>query len=176
MLVKEATLTLSDGDEADIVIADTLHDIGDLPTLLVVPASEVTQFVREGAVACLPDTLGREDLLAALYAASRGLAVTTASTLADLADDDSETRPGLSESEDHSNDEFGRSRSVALTERERQVLALLAEGESNKAIARRLGISLHTTKFHVASLLAKLGATGRTDAVAQAIRIGALML
>lgn len=63
-----------------------------------------------------------------------------------------------------------------ITAREAEVLALLAEGASNKAIARRLGISVHTAKFHVASLLDKLDATGRTDAVAHAARIGLLDL
>jgi DNA-binding CsgD family transcriptional regulator len=64
----------------------------------------------------------------------------------------------------------------ALTRRELEVLALLAEGESNKAIARRLGISPHTAKFHVGSLIDKLDATGRTEAVAQAARIGIIQL
>jgi DNA-binding CsgD family transcriptional regulator len=55
-----------------------------------------------------------------------------------------------------------------LAPRELDVLALLAEGASNKTIARQLGISVHTAKFHVSSLLDKLDATGRTDAVAHA--------
>jgi DNA-binding CsgD family transcriptional regulator len=63
-----------------------------------------------------------------------------------------------------------------LTPRERDVLALLAEGCSNKEIARTLGISVHTSKFHVGSLLDKLDATGRTDAVAHAARRGIINL
>ena len=63
-----------------------------------------------------------------------------------------------------------------LTPREIEVLRLLAEGASNKAIARRLGISVHTAKFHVGSLLDKLDAVGRTDAVAHAARIGVIQL
>jgi DNA-binding CsgD family transcriptional regulator len=66
--------------------------------------------------------------------------------------------------------------SVDLTARELEVLALLAEGASNKLIARRLGISGHTAKYHVASLLEKLDAVSRTDAVAHAARIGVLHL
>jgi DNA-binding CsgD family transcriptional regulator len=66
--------------------------------------------------------------------------------------------------------------SVDLTARELEVLALLAEGASNKLIARRLGISAHTAKYHVASLLEKLDAVSRTDAVAHAARIGVLHL
>jgi DNA-binding CsgD family transcriptional regulator len=65
---------------------------------------------------------------------------------------------------------------VALTARELEVLALLAEGASNKLIARRLGISTHTAKYHVASLLEKLDAVSRTDAVTNAARIGVLHL
>jgi DNA-binding CsgD family transcriptional regulator len=64
----------------------------------------------------------------------------------------------------------------ALTPREIQVLNLLAEGASNKSIARRLGISVHTVKFHVASLLDKFEAIGRTDAVAHALRLGVIEL
>ena len=65
---------------------------------------------------------------------------------------------------------------VPLTARELEVLTLLAEGASNKMIARRLGISVHTAKFHVGSLLDKLDAVGRTDAVAHAARLGVINL
>jgi DNA-binding CsgD family transcriptional regulator len=67
-------------------------------------------------------------------------------------------------------------RDVLLTPRELEVLTLLAEGMSNKAIARRLGISVHTAKFHVGALLDKLDAIGRTDAVAHAARRGVIQL
>jgi DNA-binding CsgD family transcriptional regulator len=63
---------------------------------------------------------------------------------------------------------------VQLTPRELEVLALLVEGASNKMIGRRLGISVHTAKFHVGSLLDKLDAVGRTDAVAHAARLGVI--
>jgi DNA-binding CsgD family transcriptional regulator len=63
-----------------------------------------------------------------------------------------------------------------LTPREIQVLALVAQGASNKEIARRLGISVHTAKFHVGQLLDKLDAIGRTEAVAHAARLGVLHL
>jgi len=63
-----------------------------------------------------------------------------------------------------------------LTARELQVLELLAEGLSNKAIALRLGISDQTVKFHVASLSGKLGAANRTDAVRRAVRRGLIAL
>jgi DNA-binding CsgD family transcriptional regulator len=65
---------------------------------------------------------------------------------------------------------------IELTPRELDVLSLMAEGASNKAIARQLGISVHTAKFHVGSILDKLDATGRTDAVAHAARRGVINL
>ena len=63
-----------------------------------------------------------------------------------------------------------------LTERERQVVTLLAEGLSNKLIADRLGISDHTAKFHVNGVMAKLGAGTRTEAVVEAVRRGLVTL
>jgi two-component system, NarL family, nitrate/nitrite response regulator NarL len=63
-----------------------------------------------------------------------------------------------------------------LTDRERQVVALLAEGLSNKLIADRLGISDHTAKFHVNGVMAKLGASTRTEAVVEAVRRGVVTL
>ena len=59
-----------------------------------------------------------------------------------------------------------------LTARERDVLAGLADGLSNKAIAVRLGISDETVKFHVSAIFGKLHASNRTDAVRQALRRG----
>jgi DNA-binding NarL/FixJ family response regulator len=64
----------------------------------------------------------------------------------------------------------------SLTPRELEVLALLAEGLSNKSIARRLEISDQTVKFHVASIYGKLGAANRTDAVRRAVRRGLVVL
>jgi len=65
---------------------------------------------------------------------------------------------------------------LALTPRERSVLELVAAGRSNRAIAVELGMSEHTAKFHVRSLLDKLGAETRADAVARAARRGLLTL
>jgi DNA-binding NarL/FixJ family response regulator len=64
----------------------------------------------------------------------------------------------------------------SLTPREIEVLGMLAEGEGNKGIARRLGISEHTVKFHVGSILAKLEASSRTEAVTIGVRQGLIML
>lgn len=66
--------------------------------------------------------------------------------------------------------------SQPLTGREREVVGLLAEGLSNKEIALRLGIAPDTAKFHVARVIDKLDATGRTDAVAHAARRGVIHL
>jgi DNA-binding NarL/FixJ family response regulator len=64
----------------------------------------------------------------------------------------------------------------ALTPREAEVLRLLAEGSSNREIAVRLNISEHTIKFHIRSILGKLGAASRTEAVARGLRSGLIDL
>ena len=64
----------------------------------------------------------------------------------------------------------------ALTAREREVLSLVAEGLSNKAIAATLGISDQTVKFHVAAISGKLGAANRTETVRLAVRLGLVIL
>jgi DNA-binding NarL/FixJ family response regulator len=63
-----------------------------------------------------------------------------------------------------------------LTERELQVLELLAEGIGNREIATRLKISEHTVKFHISSILGKLQASSRTEAVTYGIRQGLIVI
>ena len=63
-----------------------------------------------------------------------------------------------------------------LTPREIEVLRMMAEGLGNKEIAVRLGISDHTVKFHISSILAKVGASSRTEAVTIGIRMGLVLL
>ena len=63
-----------------------------------------------------------------------------------------------------------------LTGREREVLVLMAEGLANKLIAGRLGISEHTAKFHVHTILGKLGTQSRTEAVVRAARLGLIAI
>jgi len=63
-----------------------------------------------------------------------------------------------------------------LTPREVEVLRMMAEGLGNKEIAARLGISDHTVKFHISSILAKIGASTRTEAVTLGIRMGLILL
>ncbi len=64
----------------------------------------------------------------------------------------------------------------ALTPRETEVLQILAQGLSNRRIAERLGISEHTAKFHVNSIVTKLGAQTRTEAAMRAARLGLVLL
>jgi DNA-binding CsgD family transcriptional regulator len=103
------------------------------------------------------------DRLAALLGGISGLRLVAPGEAADALITTPDSKEALS-------DELG------LTPREQEVLTLLAEGASNKLIARRLGISVHTAKFHVGSLLNKFDAVGRTDAVAHAARLGVLQL
>jgi DNA-binding NarL/FixJ family response regulator len=63
-----------------------------------------------------------------------------------------------------------------LTAREREVLTLLAEGAGNKEVAAKLAISENTAKFHVSSILGKLGATTRTEAVTRGYRLGLILI
>ena len=63
-----------------------------------------------------------------------------------------------------------------LTPREHEVLGLVAEGLPNKSIADHLSISEHTVRFHVNSIMSKLGAQSRTEAVTRATRLGLLLL
>jgi DNA-binding NarL/FixJ family response regulator len=132
-------------DAADIVLAD-----GDAP------AGETRPVVSLGAAdQDLPGVLARDATATQIDAAIRAVAAGLIVRL-----------PGPTDSG------FGAVREndghALLTPRELEVLAALAEGMTNKAIARRLNISLHTVKFHVESLFRKLGARTRTEAVAKA--------
>ena len=60
----------------------------------------------------------------------------------------------------------------ALTPREKDVLALLADGYRNREIAERLGISEHTVKFHLSAIFGKLGASTRTEVVRKGLKLG----
>ncbi len=102
-----------------------------------------------------------ESMVAALESAAAGLAVFDPSLVPPLGA--SRLQPGDRLAEE-------------LTPREREVLQLIAQGQSNKEIARQLGISEHTVKFHVNSVLGKLNAQSRTEAVVRATRLGLVLL
>ena len=110
-------------------------------------------------VAYLPSDVDAAALAAAVRAAAAGLIVLDP------------TVAGATGVHTHSRVSEG---GETLTAREQEVLLLVAEGLPNKAIARELGISEHTAKFHVGSLLGKLGAASRTEAVTLATRRGIL--
>ncbi|CCD89355.1 putative transcriptional regulatory protein, LuxR family [Bradyrhizobium sp. ORS 285] len=112
------------------------------------------------------------DRLAALLGGVAGLRLVAPGESADVA----VIAPSSGDAGENDADRNQASDAFQLTARERDVLALMAEGCSNKEIARSLGISVHTAKFHVGSLLDKLDATGRTDAVAHAARRGIIEL
>jgi DNA-binding NarL/FixJ family response regulator len=124
------------------------------PVIVLADRVRARAALRAGAAGVLSRSAGVAELRVAIDAILHGLAVAPAGSLW-----------GTGEEDDR-----------RLTARELEVLKLLAEGASNKMIARALAVSVHTAKFHVASILEKLDATGRTDAVAHAIRLGVLML
>ena len=102
----------------------------------------------------LPLEASREELLAALHALSEGLVVSAPQFVnAQSAPREGDGYP-------------------ALSEREIEVLGLLAQGKANKQIAAMLGISEHTVKFHVSSIFTKLNVTNRAEAVRQGVRGG----
>lgn len=130
------------------------------PTLALVRDEEAAlELLRSGALGVLSRGSEPERVLAALRALATGLGVFEPAWLrAPLAARAAPRDPPL------------------LTPRETEVLSLMAEGLSNKLIADRLKISDHTAKFHVNSILNKLGAETRTEAVVSAARRGLLML
>jgi DNA-binding NarL/FixJ family response regulator len=117
--------------------------------------------LRAGARAVLQTAADDTEIAITLKAAERGLCVLPFGTLQTAV---AEEPPRASAGEG------------PLTARELDVLAAMADGASNKAIARRLGISFHTVKFHVAGILAKLDADSRTEAVTKAAQLGLVML
>jgi two-component system, NarL family, response regulator YdfI len=128
--------------------------------------------LHAGAGAILPRSAGRDEIVAALEAATKGLAVLPRELVAMLLDGVS---PADELPDSHDSDRHNAA-DARLTPRELEVLAAMADGASNKAIARRLDISFHTAKFHVAAILAKLDADSRTEAVTRAAQLGLVML
>jgi two-component system, NarL family, response regulator YdfI len=116
--------------------------------------------LRAGIRAVLPGDLGAREIVAAVEAVAAGLVALHPQDIPALVAD----RP------------LPPTQAQPLTPREIQVLAMLAEGHGNKTIAWKLGISEHTAKFHVASILSKLNAGTRTEAVTLGIRRGLILI
>jgi two-component system, NarL family, response regulator YdfI len=124
----------------------------------------LSRALRAGVRAVLPREVTPEQLRAALEAAAAGLVIVHPSEL--------DTILPATVGSSTAVDELPE----PLTRREREVLQMLAAGLGNKEIAVRLVISDHTVKFHVASILGKLGVSTRTEAVSAGIRRGLVML
>jgi two-component system, NarL family, response regulator YdfI len=121
-----------------------------------------SQALRAGVRGILPTDLSASQLAVAVQTVAQGLIV--------LHPNETQVRNRTS-----LNDVEVADLVEPLTAREREVLEMLAQGHGNKQIAARLNISEHTVKFHVASILAKLGASTRTEAVSLALRRGLIL-
>jgi NarL family two-component system response regulator YdfI len=128
------------------------------------PAGWSAEALRAGIRAILPGDISPDQLGAALRAAASGLFVMHPATADALFPQFASRSGSLAELAE------------PLTNRERQVLQMLASGLGNKEIAARLVISEHTVKFHVASILGKFAAGSRTEAVSIGIRRGLVLL
>lgn len=146
-------------------------DIGSDIPIVVLESNDLaeasgSELLRQGAArAVLPVTISSVELVAALRAVTTGLIVLHPSTIGAVPH---AATIGTS----RATEEFTES----LTRREREVLQMSAAGLGNKEIAARLNISDHTAKFHVGSILGKLGAASRAEAVAMGIRRGLVLL
>jgi DNA-binding NarL/FixJ family response regulator len=166
-------------DRVDVLLADAptqelldeyLGRYGGIALVVLLDGTDSENTVRAlsaGARAVLDRSASRNEIIAAVKAVSAGLVVVAPDLLATLLPEAPPADDVLKANG------AGRAR---LTRRELEVLAAMADGASNKAIARRLGISFHTAKFHVAAILAKLDAESRTEAVAKAAQLGLVML
>lgn len=122
------------------------------------------QALRSGVKAILPRDAGMDEILPAIQAAYAGLVLLDPEVAQSFA---ARVRPSVAPR---------MTASEELTPREIEVLRMLAEGLGNRQMAQRLGISDHTVKFHVSSILDKLGASTRTEAVTMGIRMGLILL
>lgn len=126
------------------------------------PGNAVLRIFRAGIGAILSLESTCEQFQAALRAVQAGLQV---------------THPDFIQAPStHSSGTLSSFSGEALTDREQQVLGMMAEGLSNKEISSRLNISAHTVKFHISSILGKLGAGSRTEAVSIGVRTGRVVI
>ena len=154
----ESVLDRPGDGPADVVVLDlppgaTLP--GDVLDAALLVLSDDPAIAADASIAgVLPRAANASRILAAVVAISEGLQVRLPGEATPLRD-----APG-----------------PALTPRERGTLALIAEGLSNKAIARRLGISTHTVKYHLEAVFAKLGVNSRAEALSHGLRRGLVVL
>jgi two-component system, NarL family, response regulator YdfI len=176
-----AGLLSEPGAEPDVIVVDGSRDSGstaanlsggpsdigaDIP-IVVLEGSDNgagSDLLRQGARAVLPAGVSPSELHAALRAVTSGLIVLHPSTIAAI--------PHSAVNTARATEEWTES----LTKREREVLQMLAAGLGNKEIAAKLNISDHTAKFHVGSILGKLGVSTRAEAVSMGIRRGLVLL
>ena len=145
-----------------------LHDAGAPAFVLLVAnltRADLRRNLQSGIRAILLRDSAPHEINAALDSAAAGLAVMSPELLDVLL-------PAAADSADSDELPSGE----PLTARESEVLSLLAEGVGNKEIASRLHISEHTVKFHVSSILAKLGAATRTEAVTRGYKEGLIVM
>lgn len=140
---------------------DALAEVHDVPTAVLMSGeTSVQAALNAGAKAILPQEVKAEQLVASLQAIFQELLVIDPVFAESLTAPSPEPLLPVTD----------------LTPRELEVLQLLAEGLANKTIAQQLHISDHTVKFHVNSIMTKLGAQSRTEAVVRATRLGLIML
>lgn len=148
---------------ADVIVtAERWEEAPEAAIVVVGDGAWTAEAVRHGVRAMLPREASQEAILAAIEAAANDLALV----------DPREMEGWLGQAGAALEGESG----PELTTRELEVLRMLADGAANKVIAWKLGVSEHTVKFHVASILAKLGAGSRTEAVAMGMRRGLVPL
>lgn len=161
---------LIDLPQPDPQFPATAASLAEMGTSILVLVDEpdagwTARVLRAGVSALLPRESTASEIHSAIQAAAKGLILLDPEIAQNLA---GAVRAERSESSGEMIED--------LTAREIQVLRLLAEGLGNKEIAARLGISDHTAKFHISSILAKLGASSRTEAVTIGIRMGLVLL
>ena len=149
-----------DGVTATRELRVTLPDIEIVAVTSLVDQSRVQAALEAGASGYLVKDAAPEELALAIRAASRGEIHLDAAVARRFMD-------SLHGSREQAGDPFAE-----LSEREREILRLLAEGHANKEIARRLVISERTARTHVSNILRKLGLTSRTQAALLAMREG----
>lgn len=163
----EPDVVLAETDDGESAAEDLYFDAsaGGAPLVLLVPypAAVSADAFRRGVKAVLPSNVTGAQIAAAIEAVAAGLGVFDPAAIEIFPIVRAANAPAGQFLE-------------ALTPRETEVLRAMAEGLANKEIAARLGISENTIKFHVASVMGKLGAASRTEAVMLGIRHGIVLI